>query len=65
MVVDVIGIGIGRLPLAVAFTMRTGSPACGDGAAHIEDVSDELLRAALQRLHATTGVARLADCDAC
>ncbi len=75
MVVGVIGLGYVGLPLAVAFSAeghdvvavdvdRRKVDALRAGSSYIEDVSDEVLGAALPRIQSTTRFAALARCDA-
>jgi UDP-N-acetyl-D-glucosamine dehydrogenase len=75
MSIGVVGLGYVGLPLAVAFA-EVGNDVVGvdvdarvmqalaEGRSHIEDVSDDALRAVGQRLHATTRYAELAKVDA-
>jgi UDP-N-acetyl-D-glucosamine dehydrogenase len=75
MSIGVVGLGYVGLPLAVAFA-EAGNEVVGvdvdarvtqalcEGRSHIEDVSDDALRAVGQRLHATTRYAELAKVDA-
>jgi len=75
MTIGVVGLGYVGLPLAVAFA-EVGhdvvgvdvdsrvTQALGEGRSHIEDVSDDVLRAIGRRLHATTRYAELAKVDA-
>jgi UDP-N-acetyl-D-glucosamine dehydrogenase len=75
MAVGVIGMGYVGLPLAVAFAAegrdvvavdidRRKIDALRAGQSYIEDVSDEVLAAAVPRIDATTRFAALARCDA-
>jgi UDP-N-acetyl-D-glucosamine dehydrogenase len=75
MTIGVVGLGYVGLPLAVAFA-EAGNTVVGvdvdarvtqalaEGRSHIEDVPDEALRAAGERLHTTTRYAELAKVDA-
>src|SRR4051812_35388878 len=75
MTVGIIGLGYVGLPLAVAFAEegvdvvavdidQRKVEALGHGKSYIEDVSDQRLRAVLERIHATTRTANLSRCDA-
>jgi UDP-N-acetyl-D-glucosamine dehydrogenase len=75
MSVGVIGLGYVGLPLAVAFAEAGDEVVAVDvderkiaqlaaGESYIEDVPSERLRAALDRIEATTEYASLADCEA-
>ena len=75
MTIGVVGLGYVGLPLAVAFA-EAGNTVVGvdvdarvtqalaEGRSHIEDVPDDALRAAGERLHTTTRYAELAKVDA-
>ena len=75
MTIGVVGLGYVGLPLAVAFA-EAGNTVVGvdvdarvtqalaEGRSHIEDVPDEALRAAGERLRTTTRYAELAKVDA-
>jgi UDP-N-acetyl-D-glucosamine dehydrogenase len=75
MTIGVVGVGYVGLPLAVAFA-EAGQDVVGvdvdarvvdglrAGRSHVEDVSDEALRAVAARLHLTTRYAELAKVDA-
>jgi UDP-N-acetyl-D-glucosamine dehydrogenase len=75
MTIGVVGLGYVGLPLAVAFAEAGHdvvgvdvdsrvTQALGEGRSHIEDISDETLRAIGESFHATTRYAELAKVDA-